>query len=102
MKKRLFKSALFATVCLQSAALIAATDSVETRRREAQRYLEAVPPKAMFEDMAEKMAVNFPPSEREKFKQTLTSQLNTVALTKAMSEALVKHFTTEELKALAD
>jgi len=102
MKKRLFKSALFATVCLQSAALIAATDTVETRRREAQRYLEAVPPKAMFEDMAEKMAVNFPPSEREKFKQTLTSQWNTVALTKAMSEALVKHFTTEELKALAD
>src|SRR5712691_5117804 len=102
MKKRLFKSALLATIFLQSAALIAETDTNETRRREAERYLQATPPKAMFEDMAEKMAVNMPPSEREKFKQTLTSQLNTAALAKAMSDALVKHFTTDELKALAD
>jgi hypothetical protein len=102
MKKRLLTSALLTTICLQSTALIAATDTAEARRREAQRYLEAVPPKAMFEDMAEKMAVNFPPAEREKFKQTLTSQLNIAALTQAMSDALVKHFTIDELKALAD
>ena len=102
MKKRMLKSALLTIICLQSAALIAATDTQESRRREAQRYLEAVPPKGMFEEMAEKMAVNFPPAEREKFKQTLTSQLNITALTMAMSEALVKHFTTDELKALAD
>ena len=102
MKKQLLKSALLATICLQSAALIAAIDTQEARRSEAQRYLEAAPPKAMFEDMAEKMAVNLPPSEREKFKQTLTSQLNIAAVTKAMSDALVKHFTTDELKALAD
>jgi hypothetical protein len=102
MKKRMLKSALVTIICLQSAGLIAATDTPETRRREAERYLEAVPPKAMFEEMAEKMAVNFPPSEREKFKQTLTSQLNIPALAKAMSDALVKYFTTDELKALAD
>ena len=46
--------------------------------------------------------IALPPAEREKFKQMLTSQLDIAALTKAMSEALVKHFTTEELKALAD
>jgi hypothetical protein len=102
MKKRMLISALATTICLQSPALIAATDTNETRRHEAERYLEAVPPKAMFEEMAEKMAVNFPPSEREKFKQTLTSQLNIPFLAKAMGDALVKHFTTEELKALAD
>jgi hypothetical protein len=32
----------------------------------------------------------------------LTSQLDIAALIKAMADALVKHFTTEELKALAD
>ena len=32
----------------------------------------------------------------------LTSQLDIPALTKAMTDAMVKHFTTEELKALAD
>jgi hypothetical protein len=52
--------------------------------------------------MADKMAAKLPPSEREKFKQMLTSQLDIQALTKAMTDAMIKHFTTEELKALAD
>jgi hypothetical protein len=81
---------------------VSAADTPETRRREAERYLQATPPKAMFEDMADKMAMNIPPAEREKFKQMLTSQLDIAALTKAMTDAMVKHFTTDELKALAD
>jgi hypothetical protein len=32
----------------------------------------------------------------------MTSQLDMAALTKAMTDSMVKHFTTEELKALAD
>jgi hypothetical protein len=56
----------------------------------------------MFAEMADKMSVNIRPPEREKFKQTLTSQLNITALTRAMHDTLVKYFTTEELKALAD
>ena len=102
MKKRLLRSALVTIICLQSTALIAADDTMDTRRREAERYLQALPPKEMFADMAEKMAVNVPPPEREKFKQTLTSQLNIPALSRAMHDALVKYFTADELKALAD
>jgi hypothetical protein len=102
MKQQMLKSALLITICLQSASVVAATDTPETRRREAERYLQATPPKAMFEDMADKMAANLPAADREKFKQMLTSQLDIPALTKAMTDAMVKHFTTEELKALAD
>jgi hypothetical protein len=90
------------TLCMSSTFVVGATDTSETRRLEAERYLQATPPKAMFEDMADKMAANLPPAEREKFKQTLTSQLDVPALTKAMTDAMVKNFTTEELKALAD
>src|SRR5689334_22848862 len=79
-----------------------AADTPETRRREAARYLQATPPKAMFADLAEKAATNVPPADRQKFKQMLTSALDVDALTKAMTDAMVKHFTTEELKALAD
>ncbi len=61
--------------------VFSAVDTPETRRKEAERYLQVSPPKALFEDMADKM---------------------TIALTKAMTDAMVKHFTTEELKALAD
>ena len=77
-------------------------DTPENRRREAERYLNATPPKEMFADMAEKGAVNVPPADRQKFKETLTSSLDIDALTKAILEAMVKHFTAEELKALAD
>jgi hypothetical protein len=101
MQKQIFVLVVL-TLCASSTLILSATDTPETRRREAERYLQATPPKAMFEDMADKMAANLPPAEREKFKQMLTSQLDIPALTKAMTDAMVKHFTTEELKALAD
>ena len=101
MQKQIFVLVVL-TLCASSTVILSATDTPETRRREAERYLQATPPKAMFEDMADKMAANLPAAEREKFKQMLTSQLDIPALTKAMTDAMVKHFTTEELKALAD
>jgi len=79
-----------------------ATDTPETRRHEADRYLQAIPPKALFEDMADKMATNLPADQRQQFKQMMTKDLDIAALSKAMTDAMVKHFTTEELKALAD
>ena len=82
--------------------VLSATDTPETRRHEAERYLKVIPPKALFEDMADKMAANLPPDQRDQFKKLMTSQLDIAALTKAMIDSMVKHFTTEELKALAD
>jgi hypothetical protein len=79
-----------------------ASDTPETRRREAERYLQVSPPKALFEDMADKMAANLPPDQREQFKWVTTTQLDITALFKAMIDSMVKNFTTDELKALAD
>ena len=61
-----------------------------------------LPPKALFEDMADKMTMNLPPDQRQQVKRMMTAELDIAALTKAMTDAMVKHFTTEELKALAD
>ena len=77
-------------------------DTPANRQREAQRYLQASPPRALFEDMADKMTANMPPSERESFKRNFTSALDIDALTKAMTDAIVKHFTAGEIAALAD
>ena len=90
------------TLFLSCALAFGAPDTSETRRQEAERYLQATPPKALFEDMADKMSVNLPADQRDQFKKLMTSQLDIAALTKAMVDSMVKHFTTEELKALAD
>jgi hypothetical protein len=88
------------TFCASS--VFSGPDTPETRRREAERYLQVSPPKALFEEIADKMAANLPPDQREQFKKVMTTQLDIAALTKAMMDAMVKNFTTDELKALAD
>src|SRR5436305_1318967 len=40
--------------------VFSAADTPETRRKEAERYLHVSPPKALFEDMADKMAGTLP------------------------------------------
>jgi hypothetical protein len=101
MQKQIF-ALIILTLSTSSGLVLSATDTPETRRREAERYLQATPPKALFEDMADKMAANLPASQRDQFKRVLTADLDIPALTKAMTDSMVKHFTTDELKALAD
>src|SRR5213595_4081930 len=90
------------TLFISCGLAFSAPDTPETRRHEAERYLQATPPKALFEDMADKMAENLPPDQREQFKKMMTTQVDIAALTKAMIDSMVKNFTTDELKALAD
>ena len=82
--------------------VFSAVDTPETRRKEAERYLQVSPPKALFDDMADKMAANLPADQRDQFKKVMTTQVDIAALSKAMTDAMVKNFTTDELKALAD
>src|ERR1051326_9055054 len=98
-QKLLVLLVLTVSVC---SPVFGAPDTPETRRKEAERYLQVSPPKALFEDMADKMAANLPTDQREQFKKMMTTQLDIAALTKAMMDAMVKDFTTDELKALAD
>src|SRR5437667_2885687 len=104
MNQAMHKQIIIVAVSLfaSSVFVFSAPDTPETRRREAERYLQVSPPKALFEDMADKMAADLPPDQREQFKRVMTTQLDIAALTKAMMDAMVKTFTTDELKALAD
>ena len=93
---------LLILVLVACSPVFSAADTPETRRKEAERYIQVSPPKALFEDMADKMAANLPADQREQFKKVMTTQLDIAALSKAMTDAMVKNFTTDELKALAD
>src|SRR3989440_12795869 len=104
MSQAMHKQIILVTVTLftSSVFVFSAPDTPETRRREAERYLQVSSPKALFEDMADKMGANLPADQREQFKRVMTTQLDIAALTKAMIDSMVKNFTTDELKALAD
>ncbi len=48
------------------------------------------------------MAATLPADQREQFKKLMTTQVDIAASSKAMIDAMVKNFTTDELKSLAD
>jgi hypothetical protein len=81
---------------------LALDDSPMARAMQADRYLKAMPPKEMFEDLAKQMSQNMPPEQAKKFQDVMTKQLDLTALQKAMRDAMIKHFTADELRALAD
>ncbi|MBN1958361.1 MAG: DUF2059 domain-containing protein [Desulfuromonadales bacterium] len=81
---------------------LAMENSLSNREIQAERYLEATPPKMLFTDMADKVAYNLPPEDRQTFKDLLTKHLDVNALTYAIKTAMVNNFTADELSALAD
>lgn len=98
----LMKMLLMSLLVLVVGPVWALDDTPPNREQEAARYLQVTPPKEMMSDMAEQMAKNMPQDQRDAFKALLMKHLDMNALTKAIKDAMVKNFTADELKALAD
>lgn len=85
------------------AAPISAIENTEANRLEqAERYLTATPPSEMVNDMAVNMSKNMPTEKATDFVAVMTKGVDLGVLRKSMLDAMVKHFTADELKALAD
>ncbi|RII25336.1 MAG: hypothetical protein CXR31_14150 [Geobacter sp.] len=93
---------LITMILFASNTAFAIQDTPEQRNKEADRYLAVTPPREMFQDVAEQMALNLPPDQREQFRNIMTKYLDIEAVTKSMKESMVKLFTADELAALAD
>src|SRR5262249_46496403 len=61
-----------------------------------------VPPQELLQDATDHVALTLPPEKREAFRQLMMKHLDVGAFTKVLRDALVKHFTADELSALAD
>lgn len=89
-------------VVLWVSVAVALEDSPANREAQADRYLKATPPAEMFKDLADQMSRQMPPEQRKLFVDLMTRHLDIESVTKVMKASLVKHFTAEELSALAD
>jgi hypothetical protein len=98
MFHKLFIVALLA-MTLPAAAL---EDTPENRAAQIDRYLTAIPPKALFDDMINKMVQQMPPEHREGFRSLMLKNFDFNVLTTSMRAAMLKVFTADELAALAD
>ena len=85
-----------------SSAALAIEDTIENRRAEAGRYMDATPPESMIGEMTSSMAMNLPPEDRETFRALMTEYIDYAYLNEVVLEALVRHFSADELAALAD
>jgi hypothetical protein len=95
---------IFATVALLGAAStsVAIDDTPENRAAQIARYLNAIPPAEIMRDMADALSANLPPTERAGFREVMTQHIDVELLTATMTTAMAKHFTADELAALAD
>ncbi len=93
--------ALALLLTLLSLPGFALEDTPANRQREADRYLLATPPREMMANITEEMAKTLPPDQRAPF-QSLLALVDINAVTKVMRQAMIKNFSADELKALAD
>lgn len=76
-------------------------DNQENRLVVAKRFLEVMPPKAMLDGIANRVAQNLPEKDRKVFLEVMKSKDMDQTAYKISLDALVKHFTVGELNAMA-
>jgi hypothetical protein len=89
-------------VVLMGAPALALDDTPANRTAQADNYIRAVPPQSLMKDMATKIAATMPENQRATFVTLMTKNLDIGALTELMRTAMIKNFSADELKALAD
>jgi hypothetical protein len=84
--------------------VFAMDDTIANRELEATRYIVARPTREALEAITDAMikSENVPPEKRKEVKDLLLKYLDLETLTKDMKVSMIKLFTADELKALAD
>ncbi|WP_298255446.1 DUF2059 domain-containing protein [Bradyrhizobium sp.] len=89
-------------IWLTSAPALALDDTPANRAAEADYYLRVVPPQSRMNDRAAKLAATLPEGKRATFVALMTKNLDINAVAALMRDSMIKNFTADELKALAD
>lgn len=89
-------------IILLSAIAWALDDTQENRSREADRYFIKYPLQTRLQQPIEESAHSLPAGVRQKYRDLVVMNFDITTLEKAMKDSMIKHFTADELKALAD
>ena len=89
-------------VLLMVPPALALDDTRVNRGEQADNYLRAVPPQSLMKEMTTKIAATIPEGQRAAFVALMTKNLDIEALADLMRDCMIKNFTADELKALAD
>jgi hypothetical protein len=89
-------------IALASGPALALDDTPQNRAAQADYYLRVVPPQHLMGDMATKLAATLPEDKRATFIALMTKNLDINAVAALMRDSMIKNFTADELKALAD
>lgn len=85
-----------------SAPALALEDTPQNRAQEADRYMQALPPESAAAEEMGNIAQGLPEKQQQPFTAALRKNVNMAAIKAAAHASLVKVFTADELKALAD
>jgi hypothetical protein len=96
------KFVLITLLALSPNLALALDDTPKNREAEVTRYLKAVPPSEMMQDVADKIAKTLPEAHRKPFVDMMTKYFDINVLEEITKSAMIKHFSADELKALAD
>jgi hypothetical protein len=91
-----------AMACDRMSAPAPLEDTPENRTAQIDRYFEAMPPENLAKDMVTRMAAHIPDDQRTRFVDAMTKQLDVPKLRSIMRDGMAKHFTADEMRALAD
>jgi hypothetical protein len=89
-------------IACQPSTPAALEDTPENRAAQIERYFAAQPPEQMLKDMVDNMSRRMPEEQRTRFIDLMTKHIDIGKLNTAMRESMAKHFTADELRALAD
>jgi hypothetical protein len=81
---------------------LALDDTPANRAAQADYYLRIMSPRSLMNDLTEKLSATLPENRRADFKALLMKNLDMDAVANLMRAAIIKNFSADELKALAD
>ena len=102
MFNRVVINALLSLFSICCCAGVQAQDTTAARQDAVDRYLRAVPMEKMLEDTYAEMSKQLPQERRANFITSMRQKVRAETLEKMARAAMLKHFTADELNALAD